>query len=300
MTIRDWIIIWLKAVRAPFLVMSLLPVLLAGAIALVNGQFNGWLLFLVVTGVLLAHSAADLFDDFYDFKTGNDGSKEHKFHDNPLFKGQISIRQVLNAALFCTIVALGIGIYLLVEVGWPAFYLTLGGAFIMFFYTAPPIRLNYHGLGEVVIFLSFGPMIIFGTYFVVTGQPSFEPLLVSIAPGIFTMNVGLISNIFDYEDDIKYSKQSIPVRFGRKAGINVLIGGSVLAYVAILLGVFAQILPATGLLAFLTIPFSLNTIKYSKQYQDHSNLIPARLNAIKLAALTSVLLSLGYLLEWLF
>lgn len=300
MTIRDWIIIWLKAVRAPFLIMSLLPVLLAGAIALVNGQFNGGLLFLVVTGVLLAHAAADLFDDFYDFKTGNDGSKEHKFHDNPLFKGQISIRQVLNAALFCTIVALGIGVYLLVEVGWPVLYLMLGGAFIMFFYTAPPFRLNYHGLGELVIFLSFGPMIIFGTYYVVTGQPSFEPLLISIAPGIFTMNVGLISNIFDYEDDIKYSKQSIPVRFGRKAGINVLIGGSVLAYVAILLGVFSQILPATGLLAFLTIPFSLNTIKYSKQYQDHSNLIPARLNAIKLAALTSVLLSLGYLLEWLF
>lgn len=295
--IKEWTIIWFKAVRGPFLIMSVLPVLLGGVIAYQNSQFNGWFLVMVLLGVLLAHSAADLFDDFYDYRTGNAGSKEHKFHDNPLFKGQISIRQVLTAAVLCTIVAAVIGVYLLVEVGLPVLYLTIGGAFILFFYTAPPFRLNYHGLGEIVIFLAFGPMIIFGTFYVITGQLSFEPVLASIAPGIFTMNVGLISNIFDYEDDLAHDKMSIPVRFGRTTGLNVLIIGNILAYLSILFGVVFQILPLGCLLILLSLPLSIRAIQWTRRFQPMENIKPARLNAIKLAALSSFLLGLGYLLE---
>lgn len=297
--IKEWTIIWFKAVRGPFLIMSVLPVLLGGVIAYQNSQFNGWFLVLVLLGVLLAHAAADLFDDFYDYRTGNVGSKDHKFTDNPLFIGQISIRQVLTAAVLCTLIAAIIGVYLLVTVGWPVLYLTIGGAFILFFYTAPPFRLNYHGLGEIVIFLAFGPMIIFGTFYVVTGQISMEPVLISIAPGIFTMNVGLISNIFDYEDDLAHNKMSIPVRFGRTAGMNVLIAGNIIAYLVILLGVVIQILPLGCLLIFLSLPLSINKIKWTRQYQTMANIKPARLNAIKLAALSSLLLGIGYLLELL-
>lgn len=295
--IKEWTIIWFKAVRGPFLIMSVLPVLLGGIIAYQNSQFNGWFLLMVLLGVLLAHSAADLFDDFYDYRTGNAGSKDHKFHDNPLFKGQISIRQVLTAAVLCTAVAAIIGVYLLVEVGMPVLYLTIGGAFILFFYTAPPFRLNYHGLGEIVIFLAFGPMIIFGTFYVVTGQFSLEPVLASIAPGIFTMNVGLISNIFDYEDDLAHDKMSIPVRFGRATGMNVLIFGNGIAYLSILLGVIFQILPMGCLLMFLSLPLSINAVKWTRQFQLMENIKPARLNAIKLAAISSFLLGIGYLIE---
>lgn len=295
--IKEWTIIWFKAVRGPFLIMSVLPVLLGGVIAFQSNQFNGWFLVLVLLGVLLAHAAADLFDDFYDYRTGNVGSKEHKFHDNPLFKGQISVRQVLTAAVLCTLTAAIIGVYLLATVGLPVLYLTLGGAFILFFYTAPPFRLNYYGLGEIVIFLAFGPMIIFGTYYVVTGQISMEPVLISIAPGIFTMNVGLISNIFDYEDDLAHDKMSIPVRFGRTAGLRVLMIGNALAYLSILLGVIFQILPIGCLLIFLSLPLSLNTVRWTRKYQQMDNIKPARLNAIKLAALSSLLLGIGYLIS---
>lgn len=294
MTIKEWIIVWLKAVRAPFLVMSFLPVLLGGIMAYANQQFNIVLLVLVLLGVLLAHSAADLFDDYYDYKTGNDGSKAHKFHSNPLFMGQITLRQVLIAALLCTGIGLIIGVYLLLEVGMPVLYLTLGGAFILFFYTAPPFRLNYHGLGETAIFLAFGPMIVFGTYYVLTGVPSWEPILISIAPGIFTMNVGLISNIFDYDDDIIHNKKSIPVRFGRSAGVKFLLIDTIIAYLTIAVGVVFQWLPLGCLLVFLTVPFSVFTINHASQYHDHERLIPARLNAIKLAASTSILLIIGY------
>ncbi len=296
-SIKEWFIIWFKAVRGPFLIMSVLPVLLGGVLAFYNDKFNAWFLVLVLLGVLLAHSAADLFDDFYDYRTGNAGSKDHKFHDNPLFKGQLNITQVLFAAILCTVVASLIGVYLLVEVGMPVLYLALGGAFILFFYTAPPVRLNYHGLGEIVIFLAFGPMIIFGTYYVISGQPSWEPILLSIAPGIFTMNVGLISNIFDYEDDIAHNKKSIPVRFGRSAGLNVLIIGNIIAYLSVLAGVIFQVLPLGCLMVFLGLPLSINAIRWTKKYQKMDHIKPARLNAIKLAALSSFLLGIGYLLQ---
>ena len=122
---RDWLVTWFKAARAPFLIVSAVPVCVGGAIAYASGVFDAWLFGLVLAGVVLAHSAADFVDDYYDFLNGNLGNKEQKFHDSPLISGRVTPGQVLGAGIGCAAAALAIGVYLLVVVGWPVLYLGL-------------------------------------------------------------------------------------------------------------------------------------------------------------------------------
>ena len=293
---KKQIVIWFKAARAPFLVVSLIPAVLGGLIGYYSGYFD-WTIFILTTvGIVMAHSAADFVDDYYDFKNGNLGNKEQQFHDSPLIRGEITTRQVMAATVICMLIALGAGVYLLWQVGLPVLYLMLAGTFIVLFYTAPPIRLNYRGLGETMLFFAFGPMIVFGSYYVLSGQFSWEPLFASVPLGIFTMNVGIVSNTFDYADDVKSGKKCLPVRFGQRAAVNVIIVGTILAYLAIPAGIWLGFLPLWSWLIFLTVPLAIGVIVQTLQYNNEKMYTPAMTKAIALTSVAGILLIVAYVL----
>jgi 1,4-dihydroxy-2-naphthoate octaprenyltransferase len=294
MSIAQTATVWFKAARAPFLVVSFIPSMLAGLIAWYHGSFPAVLFALVTLGVVMAHSAGDFIDDYFDFKTGNLGNKEKQFHDSPLIDGTVTPRQVMGAALLCLAVAAGTGVYALSQVGAPVLYLMGLGAFIVFFYTSPPLRLNYRGLGETALFVAFGPMIVSGIYFVLIPRFAIEPLLASIPLGIFTMNVGLVSNTFDHDDDVKSGKRTFPVRFGRPAAVRLLLVGSALAYVVILGGVLAGLMTPWALMALLGSPLAVLVVRRTGLFADTSHYTAAMSNAIALTSVTGLLLCAAY------
>ena len=297
MSIKKSILVWFKAARAPFLVVSLIPAILGGIIAYHHGIFD-WTIFILVTlGIVSAHSAADFIDDYFDFKNGNLGNKEQQFHDSPLIHGDVTLKQVLAATFICLAISVGIGIYLLIKVGMPILYLTIAGAFIVLFYTSPPVRLNYRGLGETALFFAFGPMTVFGVYYVLTGQFSLEPILASIPLGIFTMNVGIVSNIFDYEDDVKSGKKCMPVRLGQSKTWKVLIVVSIIAFLVLPVAVLSMIMPAWSLLGIIAFPLGLSVIKSTSNFRDLSFYTGAMTKAIALSALTGILMIAGYAIK---
>ncbi|MGC9341848.1 MAG: prenyltransferase [Bacteroidales bacterium] len=276
--------------------MSLIPAVLGGLIGFYSGYFD-WTIFILATvGIIMAHSAADFVDDYYDFINGNLGNKEQQFHDSPLIRGEITLRQVMIATIICLVIAFAAGIYLLLEVGLPVLYLMLAGTFIVLFYTAPPIRLNYRGLGETMLFFAFGPMIVFGSYYVLSGKFSWEPVFASIPLGIFTMNVGIVSNTFDYDDDVKSGKKCIPVRFGQKNAVRIIIIGTFIAYISLIVGVIFNYLPVWSLLTLLGIPLAVNTIRLTLRYDDTEYYTPAMSKAIALTSVTGLLLIISYLI----
>lgn len=299
MTFKETLIVWFKAARAPFLVVSLLPAILGGVIAWYHGSFD-WTIFVVATiGIVMAHGAADFIDDYYDYINGNLGNKDQQFHDSPLIDGKVTTRQVLIAAALSMLIAVGAGVYLLLLVGWPVLYLMAAGAFIVFFYTAPPVRLNYRGLGETALFFAFGPMIVFGMYYVLTGNYSWEPILISAPIGIFTMNVGIVSNIFDHDDDVKNGKKCIPVRFGQPRTVQILLVATVLAYLVIIGGTVFNILPLWTLLGLLTLPLGYAVVKLSSQFSDTKYYTPAMTRAIALSSVSSIVFTISYLIPLL-
>jgi 1,4-dihydroxy-2-naphthoate polyprenyltransferase len=296
MTVKETISVWLKAARAPFLIVSFIPAVLGGIIAYYNGFFD-WSIFILATvGIVMAHSAGDFVDDYFDYINGNLGNKEQQFHDSPLISGKVTLRQVLIATVICLAIAAGIGVYLLFEIGMPVLYLMLAGIFIVLFYTSPPVRLNYRGLGETALFFAFGPMIVVGVYYVLTGTITWEPVFASLPLGIFTMNVGIVSNTFDYEDDVKNGKRCIPVRFGQAFAVRLIITGTVVAYLSIAAGVLLGFMPTWTLISLATIPLAAGVIIKTNKYNDTSNYTSAMGMAIGLTTIMGLMIVGGYLI----
>ncbi len=297
MNIINWIKIWFKAARAPFLIVSIIPAALGGAIAWKDGFFD-WTIFLLTTaGIVLAHSAADFIDDYFDYKNGNLGNKEQQFHDSPLISGEITPVQVLWATAICLVPALAIGVYLFLIVGWPVISMAALGAFIVFFYTSPPLRLNYRGVGETALFVAFGPMIVFGVYFVLTQQFSWEPILLSVPLGVFTMNVGLVSNTFDYEDDVKSKKYTFPVRFGQRKAVQLLNIATIGAFLLIIVSAIAGYVSYFSLVIIILVLLALRISKDVSHYTDLKRYSRTMGSAIALTSLAGLLLTLGYIAQ---
>ncbi|GAP21587.1 prenyltransferase [Leptolinea tardivitalis] len=291
---KEWLLTWMKAARAPFLVVSLLPALLGGVMAASRGPINIGVFIAAVVGIVMAHSAADFIDDYFDYKKGNLGNKVQQFHDSPLIDQRVTLTQVLIATAVCLFVALAAGIYVLMQAGVVVLILVAIGAFIVFFYTSPPIMLNYRGLGETMLFLAFGPMILVGVDVVLTGRFNGETLLVSLLPGFFTMNVGVVSNTFDYLDDIKSGKKTISVRFGQPVTVRLIAIDSVIAYLAVILGVILQLIPVWTLLVLVTIPLAIKTVRNVSQFNDEGRYTPAMTSAIALSSIATILLIAAY------
>lgn len=294
---KQWLVTWFKAARAPFLIVSILPSLLGGIIAYAHGSFNTLIFMMATLGVAMAHSASDFVDDYFDFQKGNLGNKVQQFHDSPLIDGKVSLKQVLIAIVICLAIAFAAGVIVFIEVGYPVLILVGVGLIAVFFYTSPPLKLNYRGLGETVLFLAFGPMIVFGIWYVLTGKVTIEPFLVSLIPGIFTMNVGIVSNTFDYHDDVRSGKRTLSVRFGQAAAIRIMLVDTVIAYLAIAAGVIFHVIPIWALLVLLTIPLAVNMLQHAAKYDDESHYTPAMGRIIALSSAATLLLILAYALE---
>ncbi len=294
---KQWLITWFKAARAPFLVVSVLPCLLGGAAAYARGCFDTLLFVLATLGIVAAHSAADFVDDYFDFKKGNLGNKVRQFHDSPLIDGIVTLRQVAVAIGACLAISFATAVAIFVQVGYPVLMMAAVGLVAVFFYTSPPLRLNYRGLGETVLFLAFGPMIVFGTWYVLTRRVDIEPLLISLVPGIFTMNVGIVSNTFDYGDDVRSGKRTLSVRFGQATAVRIIAVTTAAAYLSVLAGVAFGILPPWTLLVLATMPLARSMLRHASRYEDENHYTPAMGRMIALSSTATLILTLSYIIE---
>lgn len=295
----NWLVTWLKAARAPFLIVSAVPACLGGAIAYARSGQSGFDLLgfaLALIGVLMAQSAADFLDDYHDYRTGVLGHKEEQFHDSPLLAGQVSPRQVLAAGLGCAFIAFGVGVYFLWRVTVPVLVLASIGGLIVFFYTAPPLRLNFRGFGELALFLAFGPLLTLGVTTVLVGHLELEAALAGVPLGIFTMNVGHISNLFDVPSDRASGKRTIAVRLGQRGSVWFLAVLSALAYLTLVVAVIAGVTPRWSLLGLATLPLAANVVRLAARYERQRAYTPAMAQAIALTTITGLILTVAYVL----
>ncbi|HOC44262.1 MAG TPA: prenyltransferase [Thermoanaerobaculales bacterium] len=291
---KEALIVWFKAARAPFLVVSLIPAVLGGLIAWYRGNFDGLLFGVVTLGVVMAHSAADFIDDYFDFRKGNLGNKEKQFHDSPLIDGRVTPGQVMLAAVLCLAVAAAAGVYAVLAAGMPVLWLTAAGGFIVFFYTSPPFKLNYRGLGETALFLGFGPLIVLGVYLVLRPVFLWEPVLLGSVLGIFTMNIGLVSNTFDHDDDVRSGKRTLALRLGQANAVRFLAAGSVAAHGLLVAAVAGGLATPWALLALLAAPLAVQTVRKTALFADTANYTAAMTSAIALSSVSGVLMCIGY------
>ena len=205
---------WYQAFRAVTLPMSALPVLAGAAAAFVYGQFNWLYLALALIGTVLAHAGANAAADYFDFKKGVDLSRALSSHLGALARERVEPEMILLAAFTCFLITAIIGLVLVYLVGWVLLLFGLAGLLGAFFYTGRPVSYKYRAMGELMLGILMGPVIVMGSYFLDTQSWNWVVFLISIALAMLVSSVSLANNLRDLPDDKAAGIRTFPMMLG--------------------------------------------------------------------------------------
>jgi 1,4-dihydroxy-2-naphthoate octaprenyltransferase len=255
---------WYLALRPRVFTATYVPMGLAGIVALDDGVFDAAVFLLALVGTLLLQSAANLINEYADYRRGADRLKEAG--QGMTIKNKILEPQsVLYGAVLTTAAGCAIGLYLLSQSGPLLWLIGIGGVFVAISYTAGPFPLAYNGLGEIAVAIFMGPAIIVGAYYVmspaVTDARIAELCLISLPVAFMVSAILHANNIRDMEADRAANKRTLAVIFGirfARAEFIFLVAG---AYVSQCLVIAAGYMPPMTLLTLITLPEALRLVR---------------------------------------
>ena len=216
---------WLIATRGAVLVMTFLSATLGGLFAALDGRFNWALYALVAVGLVVAHGASNLFNDYWDYKQGVDTDNYFRaqYGPHPLVAGLFTEKQLLTWAIGTTVVPVAIGLYLAWVRGPLVLVFALLGGFVMMSYAGKPFPLKYLGLGEPAVFLTWGPLMVGGSYFCITGTLPWWVILASFPYALGTTGVLFGKHIDKIVPDGERGVRTLPVILGEARAKAVAI-----------------------------------------------------------------------------
>ena len=254
---------WFLASRPWSFTMTAVSVSVGSVLGSMDGSFSWFLYLLTLVGIIFMHAAANLFNDYYDVLSGVDTLEVStaQYRPHPLVEGTLKPGEVLIEAICLFLLAAIIGIFLAVTRGWTILIIGMAGAFAGLFYTAPPFRYKYRGLGEVSTFLMWGPLMVEGAYFVQRQTLSVDALWVSLPFGVLVALVLLANNIRDAADDEKREIKTLPIIAGRQRGIWIYVMLVVFAYVSVVLMAFTGPLNLWSLMVLVSLPLFFSLLR---------------------------------------
>ncbi len=296
--------VWLSELRAPFLTGSITPIVLGTVISWVrNSAFNPIFFVLALMGGIFVHLGANVVNDYFDYKSGNDTLNKEFVRpftggSRAIPSGLLTPREVFLGAMVLFTLAGMIGLYFTLVVGYFMLVLAAIGLFSAYFYTGRPFNLAGRGVGEPIVGLNFGLLMTLGAFYVQTGTLSIEPLVAAVPVALLITAILYINAFQDYSSDKAVGKNTWVVRLGREKASVVYAGMMYATYIAILVAVLLQIIPAYTLIALVTLPLSVKSISNARQFHS-SSLQLALSNALTIVVhlFTGILLVLGYVLS---
>ncbi|MFH1130416.1 MAG: 1,4-dihydroxy-2-naphthoate octaprenyltransferase [Pseudomonadota bacterium] len=282
---------WIAILRAPFLTATVVPILIGAAWAAYQHQsvsFPWGIFVLVLIGGVLLHVAANTFNDYYDWRSGTDPANNDYFQpfsggSRSMELGLISERGLFHVAFGALVLASLIGVLLVFFCGPYLLLFGIIGAFSAFFYTAPPLRLSARkGLGELFVGLNFGPLVVGGTVYSLTGSLSFSDFAVGIPIGLLTTAILWVNQFPDAKTDAATGKNHLVVLLGNKHARWGYLFLLTLSFALIALGTVSRVLPLWGLLAFLPLPLAIYATSIVFRHYNDRSLIRASAATIKL------------------
>ena len=250
--------------RGGFTLASILPMVI---VSLILSQTNSLSLInaiLSIIGIICAHIFGNLYNDYFDVKSGTDENNSEYFNvgDKSLMLrgaqisggsravelGLITLKKtkilgnlMIIIALSCIII-LSINIYF--QTGsfdniYGVCIIGFLGLFLAYFYTAEPLKFSSRkGLGELTIFLTFGPLLTLGSFFAMSNtsiEISFQLLqnfvLIGIPLGLLTTNILFINQFPDFTSDKKSNKINLVVLFGKKISRWIYLANLFVIYI---------------------------------------------------------------------
>ena len=265
--------VWLQAVRAFSFPAAIVPVAVGTVLAAhFDGPVAWWLVPFVAVASVLMQAGTNLVSDYFDYVKGVD--KDYTYGSSGvLTAGLLSPTQVLVGGFAVFAVACGIGLLFIALRGWPILLLGLVGLLGGIFYTARPVGYKYLALGDALVFTLMGPLMVIGSYFVLTDSYSHSVLIVSLPVGCLVAAILHANNMRDIQHDRDAQVRTVASLLGHNRSrleYYALVGGAYVAVVGMILG---GLVGPWGLLVFVTAPLAIKNFRkviHSRPQQPES------------------------------
>lgn len=242
---------WLVVTRAGVLPLTLTSGLIAVLLAAVAPTRVDWPgVALAVVGIVVAHLANNLMNDLADTQVGNDTETYPRalYAPHPILAGLVTKKQLVVGILICQVVDLAIMLTLVVRQGWWIAVFALGGLFLSWAYTAPPLRLKKVGLGELDVLITWGPLMVGGVYYAATGKLSWQVLAAATVYALLPTTVLMGKHIDKLPYDAPAGTRTFPVLIGEGRAKALTQGMMAAYYIGVIALVAARALPWPALL----------------------------------------------------
>ena len=267
---------WVSNARSTSVPQSFMPSLLAICLALPVSGFSWWLSALALLGVVCGHLGLNLFDDYFDYRKKKSDYRDELVHEGfrarigkciYITSGQTTVEKLLVAAIAFCAVALAAGSVIFYFRGIFVLYIVLAAVFLGLSYSAPPLRLSYHGMGELVIGLMFGPMNMIGSYYAACGTIDSSIIFISVPVGLLVMNIVYVHSIMDFIPDKKIGKSTFAVLLNSKPAMLIALTLILTApFIIIAAGILTHNLSSFYWLVFLALPMAYSLLRLMMEF----------------------------------
>jgi 1,4-dihydroxy-2-naphthoate polyprenyltransferase len=283
---------WLSAIRPFSLPASVVPVLVGTALAFHDGHFAGVRFALTLVGAVLVQIGTNLVDEYADHDRGGSQGKLLAPY-KVIALGLLSPRAVRAAAVLSFGVATGIGLYLVLVTSWALLLCCVASVLVAYGYSAGPMPLGKIGLGQPLVFIFMGLLMVMATYYVQTARLTGQSLLAALPVACLVTAILVVNDLRDIEEDRQMGKMTPVSRFGAGFGLGtfvLLIAG---AYLSVLLWVVARPAVFPMLLVLLALPQAFATTRLIRSGGSRTSLNQALRGSAELHLQFGVLLALG-------
>jgi len=261
-----------------------------------NSSIDWFDAILTFGGVLALHASVDLLNDFWDFKRGIDTKTTRTKMSGGtgvLPEGLLKPSSVYRAGIAFLIIGSVIGGYFVFTDGL-IIAIILGFAILsIYFYST---KIVDSGLGEFFVAVK-GSMIVLGTFFIQSGQLSFESILAGITVGSLSALVLFIASFPDHDADKSKGRKTLVIAVGKEKAAKLFWIFPIISYVAIIVGVYANLFPLTSLISFFSVPLMIKSgLGLQKNYNSVEHLVPFMSSTLMFGRITGVLFIVGFLI----
>ncbi len=268
---------------------STIPMLVAGALAFAHtGSIPlGWFA-LALFGIYLIEIGKNAVNEFIDYLTGvdpavtPDNRTPFSGGKKTVIDGKLTLIEIAVIALLTLAAAFAVGVLIAVLKEPAVFWIGMAGGVLAVFYSLPPFKLNYNGLGEIAVGLTFGPLIVSGMYVMLTGQLDWKIVVIGLPLAFLITNVLWINQYPDYEADLMGGKRNWVVRIGRPRGLKVYAWLYAGAYASLVLLAMLERNPV-WLAGLISLPLAVQSIRIAKRHLgDTARFIAANARTVQI------------------
>jgi len=245
--------VWYQAIRPFSLSAALVPVIVGSTLATQDGVFNWFFFLLVVLGSLLVQCGTNLTDEYADHHPGR--GTEHKVQApyKVIALGLLTPAAVRRGAMTCFGLAALIGVYLVARTSWPLALVCLASVGAAYGYSAGPFPLGNLGLGEPLVFVFMGPVMVLGSFYVQVQTLSWAAVWLSLPVGCLVTAILVAKNLRDAEEDRHSGKRTLVALWGHQTVAWLFCLLVLVAFAMLPILALNDVVPWVGLLPFLLV-----------------------------------------------